>query len=77
MKDEERTCPECGREVLGWEVPCPGCGQIPWETPAGQRVLWARRRWFSLQQSGPIAILLIVAVIIMLLGLLARIGVFL
>jgi len=77
MKDEERTCPKCGREVLGWEVPCPGCGQIPWETPEGQRVLRARRRWFWLQENGPLAALLIIAALIALLGVLAGMGFFL
>jgi len=43
MRDEERACPSCGHETLSWDIPCPGCAQVPWETPAGRRALGRRR----------------------------------
>jgi hypothetical protein len=37
----ERECPHCRHAVLNWQVRCPGCDAIPWETPEGKQV---RRR---------------------------------
>lgn len=53
---DERHCPNCGHEVVDWETPCRGCGQIPWETPAGQRVIHQRRRHVWLVREGPVAV---------------------
>lgn len=49
MEIDERYCPACGHGVLNWETRCPGCDQIPWNTPIGHRVIAQRRRrqWFA------------------------------
>ncbi len=58
MDIDERHCPNCGHDVLSWEVACPGCDQVPWESPAGRRIVAQRRRWAFLETSWPIAALL-------------------
>ncbi len=39
----DKVCPACGTSILGWEVPCPQCEEIPWNTPQGRRVIKKRR----------------------------------
>lgn len=53
MKDDERQCPNCGRDVLSWDTMCPGCEQVPWDTPAGRQVISRRRRGHFWRTSGP------------------------
>lgn len=68
---DERRCPNCGHAVLGWEVTCPGCNQVPWDTPAGRRVLRGRRRWFWAVEEGPVVAIVILAAVLTLIGVLA------
>jgi hypothetical protein len=56
---DERRCPNCNHGVLNWDTACPGCDQVPWDTPAGHRVIRQRRRRQWLLANGPIAGLLI------------------
>lgn len=44
MDVDERSCPNCGHSVLNWDCVCPGCNQVPWNTPAGQKIIAQRRR---------------------------------
>lgn len=75
MKDEERYCPRCGRDVLSWDVACPGCGQVPWDTPEGRRVLRRRRFWVGVSDHGP-ALFVGALVLLAMLMLLIRARVF-
>lgn len=68
---DERTCPACGHEVLGWEVPCAGCDQIPWDTPQGQRVI--KRRRASLEASDPMTWIKYFILIVVLLSFVGQI----
>lgn len=40
---DESRCPECGHDVLSWDILCPGCKKVPGETDAARRV-GARRQ---------------------------------
>ena len=44
MDIDERHCPNCGHDILNWDVVCPGCDQVPWNSPAGRRIVAKRRR---------------------------------
>ena len=44
MEIDERYCPNCGHGVLDWHTVCPGCNQLPWDSPAGRRIIARRRR---------------------------------
>lgn len=68
MDIDERRCPNCGRDILSWDVTCPGCDQTPWETPAARRVIRARRRWHALMTGGPIAALLLLVAVVIVVG---------
>jgi len=68
MDADERRCPSCGHDVISWEVTCPGCEQVPWDTPQGRRVLRGRRGWSALMENGPLAALLLLALVLAVLG---------
>ena len=59
MDIDERHCPNCGHDILNWDVPCPGCSQVPWNTPAGHRVIRHRRFWSTWSIGLPIAAVLL------------------
>ena len=61
MKDEERQCPNCGHDVLNWDVMCPGCDQVPWDSPAGRRIMQGRRQRHFWITGGPMVALLVLA----------------
>ena len=69
---DERHCPNCGRGVISWHVACPGCDQVPWDTPAGRRVLRRRRQWSKLVEEGPVAAIVILALVLTIIGILAK-----
>ena len=62
MDVDERHCPGCGHDVLNWDVACPGCDQVPWNSPAGRRIMRQRRRWHTVVTAGPVALFLALAV---------------
>lgn len=53
MEIDERHCPTCGHDVLSWDITCPGCSQVPWDSPAGRRIFSARQRREFLVTKGP------------------------
>ena len=69
---DERRCPNCGHGVISWEVVCPGCDRVPWESPAGRRILRRRRWWFALLEESPVTILIILVARLTLFGVLIR-----
>jgi len=68
VKDDERQCPNCSREVLSWDIPCPGCEQVPWDTPAGRRALAGRRRSHFFRTQGPLLALVVFGVVLAAVG---------
>jgi hypothetical protein len=54
MDIDERHCPNCGHDILNWDIACPGCDQVPWDSPTGWRVIKARRRRQFWSEQGPI-----------------------
>ncbi len=68
MKDEEQRCPSCGHEVLSWDVTCPGCDQVPWETAAGRRVVRGRRQRHFWLTAGPLMALVALGAVMVVIG---------
>ena len=69
MKEEEKKCPNCGHDVLSWDVICPGCSQVPWDTNAGRRIVRWRRLRMSLVYSVPLIVILCALLLYVLLRL--------
>src|SRR3989338_1264252 len=61
---DENHCPSCGHGVLNWNTTCPGCDQVPWQTPQGQRILQRRLRRSTLLTEGPFAVVVVLFVIL-------------
>ena len=68
MEIDERHCPNCGHDVLNWDVVCPGCDQVPWDSPAGKRIMQQRRRRHFLISGGPIAAFLVLVGVLLVIG---------
>ncbi|MBI4353640.1 MAG: hypothetical protein HY595_00240, partial [Candidatus Omnitrophica bacterium] len=49
---DERHCPNCGHGVMNWSMVCPGCNQVPLDTPAGRKIIQGRRRQAMFQSTG-------------------------
>ena len=60
MEIDSRHCPNCGAAVIGWEVVCPGCDQVPWNTPVGRTIVARRRFKQWLIDRGPILAVMLV-----------------
>ncbi|HEX9780074.1 MAG TPA: hypothetical protein VGB20_02545 [bacterium] len=65
---DETRCPSCGHPVLNWDIVCPGCDKIPWNTPFGQRVIRDRRWSQTLRTSGPFVVFFVIVAGFMIAG---------
>jgi hypothetical protein len=63
MDIDERHCPTCGHGVLDWDLVCPGCHQVPWDTPAGRKIVRRRRLKETFLSTGGLVGLLVAAVL--------------
>lgn len=61
---DEHHCPSCGHGVLNWNTTCPGCDQVPWQTPTGQRILQKRLRRSTLLTEGPFVVVVLLFLIL-------------
>ena len=68
MEIDTRHCPNCGHDTLDWDVPCPGCEQVPWDTPIGHRVISRRRFWDRWSMGLPLVALLVLVVVVIVVG---------
>ncbi|MBI2093835.1 MAG: HEAT repeat domain-containing protein [Candidatus Omnitrophica bacterium] len=61
MEIDERHCPNCGHGIMDWDTVCPGCDQIPWQSPFGRKIIAQRRRWHWWMETGPFLAISILA----------------
>ena len=60
---DERHCPQCGHGVMNWSMTCPGCDRVPWDTPAGRKILRRRRLEATFLSTGGLVGLFLIGVL--------------